>query len=243
MKILLIGHGRMGQLIEKTAVSQGMEIAHVIDIDNKSDLWRLGKVADIAMDFSHPSMLPQVCEYVRRTGTPYLCGTTGCSPQENELVRGAGEIAPVVHSANYSLGVAVMRRAVIEISKVLKDSFDIEVTELHHNQKIDAPSGTAKMLIDAIDPAGEYRLVYGRQGICGKRGEKEIGVHSLRGGSMAGEHTVGFFGQDEVVEITHKAVSRQIFVSGALHCAGLLTKMRPGYYTLQQILFERGENA
>ena len=241
MRILLIGHGRMGQLIEDTALAQGMEIAGVIDIDNKGDLQKMGKVADIVMDFSHPSMLPQVCEYVRRTGTPYLCGTTGCSPQESELVRAAGEYAPVVHSANYSLGVAVVRQAVAQMSAVLKDSFDIEVTEIHHNQKIDAPSGTAKLLIEAADPNGECRLVYGRQGFCGKRGEKEIGVHSLRGGSMAGEHTVSFFGQDEVVEITHKATSRQIFVSGALHCAGLLVKLRPGFYTLQQILFERGE--
>ena len=143
----------------------------------------------------------------------------------------------MLHSANYSVGVAVFRRALEAVSDVLKPDFDIEIMETHHNQKVDAPSGTAKLLLEAIDPNHEYTPVYGRQGICGKRGGKEIGVHALRGGTEAGTHTVSFFGPDEVFEITHRASSRQIFVNGALHAARKLCRMPKGRYELSDILF------
>ncbi|MFR1809619.1 MAG: 4-hydroxy-tetrahydrodipicolinate reductase, partial [Pygmaiobacter massiliensis] len=105
-------------------------------------------------------------------------------------------------------------------------------------QKADAPSGTAKLLVDAVVPEHHLTPVYGRQGFCGRRGKTEIGIHAIRGGTVAGEHTVSFFGEDEVLEITHKAASRRIFASGALHAARALAKLPKGYYTLDQILFE-----
>ncbi len=237
MKILLIGHGRMGQLIEKTALAAGDEIAAVIDIDNFSDLEKLGKVADVAIDFSSPASLPNTAAYIRRTGTALLSGTTGMGDREMAILDELGKYAPVMYSANYSVGVAVLRRALEQVSGVLKPDFDIEIVETHHNQKVDAPSGTAKMLLKAVDPAGEYTPVYGRQGICGKRTEKEIGVHALRGGTEAGTHTVSFFGTDEVLEFTHRASSRQIFVSGALHMARKLYRMPKGRYQLDDVLF------
>lgn len=237
MRILLVGHGRMGRLIEQTALAAGDEIAAVVDIDNISDLEKMGKVADVVMDFSNPAALPAVAAYVRRTGTALLSGTTGCTASDMAVFAQLGQYAPVMLSANYSVGVAVFRRVLEQISDVLKPDFDIEIVETHHNQKVDAPSGTAKLLLDAIDPDHEYTPVYGREGNCGKRSPKEIGVHSLRGGTEAGTHTVSFFGVDEVFEITHRATSRQIFVNGALHMARKLWRMPKGRYDLQDILF------
>ena len=237
MRIVLVGHGRMGRLIEQTALAAGDEIAAVADIDNISDLETLGKVGDIVIDFSSPAALPAVAAYVRRTGTALLSGTTGCTAGDMAVFTELGRYAPVMHSANYSVGVAVFRRVLEEISGVLKPDFDIEIVETHHNQKVDAPSGTAKLLLEAIDPGHEYTPVYGREGNCGKRSPKEIGVHALRGGTEAGTHTVSFFGADEVFEITHRATSRQIFVNGALHMARKLWRMPKGRYDLQDILF------
>ena len=230
MRIVLVGHGRMGRLIEQTALAAGDEIAAVADIDNISDLETLGKVGDIVIDFSNPAALPAVAAYVRRTGTALLSGTTGCTAGDMAVFTELGRYAPVMHSANYSVGVAVFRRVLEQISDVLKPDFDIEIVETHHNQKVDAPSGTAKLLLEAIDPRHEYTPVYGRQGNCGKRSPREIGVHALRGGTEAGTHTVSFFGVDEVFEITHRAASRQIFVNGALHMARkLVTCARASY--------------
>ena len=236
MKILLIGHGRMGRLIEQTAIAAGDQMGGIVDIGNLGDLETIGRVADIAIDFSSPSALPAVARYVRQTGTPLLSGVTGLSGAELNTFGELGRFAPVMHSANYSLGVAVFRRALEEVREVLGD-FDIEIVETHHNQKADAPSGTAKLLLEAVDPRHERTPVYGRQGITGPRDKKEIGVHALRGGTEAGTHTVSFFGPDEVFEITHRASSRQIFVNGALHAARRLCRMPKGRYELKDILF------
>ncbi|MCI8301481.1 MAG: 4-hydroxy-tetrahydrodipicolinate reductase [Oscillospiraceae bacterium] len=236
MKILLIGHGRMGRLIEQTAIAAGDQMGGIVDIGNLGDLETIGRVADIAIDFSSPSALPAVARYVRQTGTPLLSGVTGLSGAELNTFGELGRFAPVMHSANYSLGVAVFRRALEEVREVLGD-FDIEIVETHHNQKADAPSGTARLLLDAVDPRHERTPVYGRQGITGPRDKKEIGVHALRGGTEAGTHTVSFFGPDEVFEITHRASSRQIFVNGALHAARRLCRMPKGRYELKDILF------
>ena len=239
MRIILVGYGRMGHLIEETALAAGDQVVGVFDVDNISQLETLDRIGDVVIDFSNPAALPAVAAYVRRTGTPLLSGVTGCTAGDLAVLEELGRRAPVLHSANYSLGVAVLRRALQEVSGVLKPDFDIEIVETHHNQKADAPSGTAKLLLQAIDPAGEYTPVYGREGACGKRNAKEIGVHALRGGTEAGTHTVSFFGQDETLEFTHRASSRQIFVNGALRMARVLCRMPQGRYTLDQLLFQQ----
>ena len=240
MKIVLIGRGKMGRLIAETARAAGDEVEAVFGRDDLDQLAKLGKVADVVIDFSRPEALPEVISYVRRTGTPLLSGTTGYSAAEMEQLRALGDCAPVLWSANFSLGVAVLYRALQAVSGVLKPDFDIEITETHHNQKADAPSGTAKLLVNAIDSAHELTPVYGREGNCGKRSKDEIGIHALRGGTVPGTHTVHFFGPDEELEFTHRAASRQIFVNGALHMARLLPGRANGVYDLQKILF--GEN-
>lgn len=227
----------MGRLIEQTATAAGDTVVAAISANNLRELDTLGRIADVVMDFSGPAALPSVAAYVRRTGTPLLSGTTGYTAEQMEVLSQLGQFAPVLHSANYSVGIAVFRRVLEQVSDVLKPDFDIEIVETHHNQKADAPSGTAKLLLEAIDPRHEMKAVYGREGLCGKRGEKEIGIHAIRGGTMAGQHTVHFFGADEVLEITHTAGSRQIFVNGALHMARKLRNMPKGRYDLQDILF------
>ena len=236
MKLLLIGHGRMGRLIEQTALAGGDSIGGIISAGNLSDLQTIGRVADAAIDFSAPAALPAVARYVQATGTALLSGVTGLSQAEMAVFDDLGRYAPVIHSANYSLGVAVFRRALEEVAGALED-FDIEIVETHHNRKADAPSGTAKLLLDAVDPHHRRTPVYGRHGVTGPREKKEIGMHALRGGTEAGTHTVSFFGPDEVFEITHRASSRQIFVNGALHAVRTLVQLPKGRYELQDLLF------
>lgn len=225
----------MGSLIAETARANGDEVAAAL---GRRDLDAIGdKKADVVIDFSRPEALPEIASYIRHTGTPLLSGTTGFSPAEKTRLEEVGQYAPVLWSANFSLGVAVLYRALRQISGVLQPDFDIEITETHHKQKADAPSGTARLLAEAVDPAHALTPVYGREGSCGRRGKSEIGIHALRGGTVAGTHTVHFFGVDEELEFTHRAASRQIFVNGALHMARLLPGRPNGVYDLQKILF------
>lgn len=237
MKILLIGRGRMGQMIRATAEAAGDTIPASFDEFDIQDLAKEGKVADVMMDFSRPQALPSIADYVRRTGTPLLSGTTGMSAEDKAVLAELGDHAPVLWSANYSLGVAVLYRALRTIAPVLLPDFAVEIVETHHDQKEDAPSGTAKLLLEAVDPEGRLTPVYGREGVPGKRKATEVGIHALRGGTVAGTHTVHLFGPDEELELTHRAASRQIFVNGALHMARLLPGRPNGLYDLQTILF------
>lgn len=237
MRIVLIGRGKMGTLIRETAAAAGDEIEAAFGRDDLDQLGKLGKAADVVMDFSRPAALPEIAAYVRRTGTPLLSGTTGYTEAEKERLFALGSAVPVLWSANYSLGVAVLARALRVIVPVLGQDFDIEITETHHNQKADAPSGTAKLLLEAMDPQHRLRPVYGREGSVGRREKNEVGIHALRGGTVAGTHTVHFFGPDEELELTHRAASRRIFVNGALHMAHLLPGRPNGVYDLQKILF------
>lgn len=227
----------MGRLIQETACAAGDEIEASFGRRDLDQLGKLGKAADVVIDFSRPETLPEICSYVRRTGTPLLSGTTGYTAGQLRQLESLGTSAPVLWAANFSLGMAVLYRALAQVSGVLKPDFDIELTETHHNQKEDAPSGSARLLLDALDPGHDMRLVYGREGNTGKREKNEIGIHALRGGTVAGTHTVHFLGPDEELEFTHRAASRQIFVNGALHMARLLPGKPNGIYDLQKILF------
>ena len=171
----------------------------------------------------------------------YLCSPVDVSPKFPLFV-GMTSMAVLAWAFNVfpAIGVAALRHLVAQATRELP-GFDIEICETHHNQKVDAPSGTAKMLLDeviAAEPESDYYAQYGREGICGKRNPKEVGMHSLRGGTVAGVHTVSFFGTDEEVSLTHRATSRQIFVNGALAAAQKLAKREPGFYTFDQVMFE-----
>ena len=235
-QLVIVGAGRMGKEVRALAEESGAwRLLAAVDIDTVGELESLGK-ADMVIDFSAPGSLPHVAAYVRRTGTPLVSGTTGYSEDDKAALRALGEFAPVLYSANYSIGVAVLRRLAAEAAAMLK-GFDIEIVETHHNKKADAPSGTAKLLLEAVDPDGACEPVYGREGLCGARRSREIGVHAVRGGTVAGEHVVAFFGDSEEVKLSHRADSRRIFAAGALRAAGALAGRENGFYTLEQILF------
>lgn len=226
----------MGKLIEQTLEEAGDSVVSRIDIDNAEELDSMDKVADVIMDFSNPSLTDRLVAYAGRTGTPLLSGTTNMTVQQHEAMASLADKIPVIWASNYSLGVNLFMHILPQVADAL-EGWDIEITETHHNKKVDAPSGTAKSLADAIDPKGAYERVCGRSGNCGARTKKEIGMHALRGGTVTGEHKVDFFGNDEVFEITHKAGSRQILVDGAIGAARKLISKEPGLYDMETLLF------
>ena len=238
IKVLVIGDGRMGTIVrELVEADSDMELAGIIGMENRGDLLDAAPAADVAIDFSHKSMLDFVEAYVKRTHAALVSGTTGFDDAEMLRLHALGDCAPVIHSANYSLGVAVLRRLAAQAAEAL-EGFDIEIVETHHNQKVDAPSGTAKLLLAAVDPQGQYEVVSGREGFVGARPKKEIGMHALRGGTVAGVHEVHYFGEDEEVTLTHRATSRRIFATGAVAAAKKLADRDAGFYTFDQLMFE-----
>lgn len=237
-KLFLAGTGKMGQMIAGLAKEQGIEVVGTADVNTVDALKDAVVQADAVIDFSHRDMLEPLAEFVKRNRLPLVCGTTGLEEHHRAILKELSCEAPVLYSANFSVGIAVLRRVAAQAAAALGEDFDIEIVETHHNQKVDAPSGTAKILLDAVNPNGEYTPVYGRQGMCGARTKKEIGVHALRGGTVAGEHVVRFFGKEEEIALSHRADSRRIFAAGALKTAQLLCDKAPGLYTLEDVLFD-----
>ena len=235
MKLFLSGYGRMGHMVESLALERGWEIVGRADVTTP-EVYGTAPKADVCIDFSGVGALPLLTDYIRRTKTPLLSGTTGFTDPDFAVLQELSTLVPVIWTANYSTGIAVLKRMVREFAPVLRD-WDKELVELHHNQKVDAPSGTAKQLLQELDPDGSATPVYGRQGLCGKRKPEEIGVFSLRGGTVAGEHSVLFFGEDESLELTHKAQSRRVFAAGAIRAAQALAEKPAGYYTLEELIF------
>ena len=237
-KVYVVGGlGRMGQLVRATVeATDGLELAGTYDVNNIDELDEEAPAVDLVIDFSRPEALPHVISYVRRTGAALVSGTTGLTEDQLAGLRELGDKSRVVWSSNYSLGVAVLRRVAAEAARALA-GWDIEIVETHHNQKADAPSGTALALLASVDPEGECSVAYGREGIVGVRPAREIGMHALRGGTVAGTHEVHFFGPDEEVCLTHRATSRQIFVAGAVACAKRLLEAEPGFHSFDELMF------
>lgn len=247
IKIVVMGAGRMGTLIRtiaEAARTEAGEPAFEVVAQIGFDLSELegAPAADAIVDFSNVATLDAVAAYVRRTGVALVSGTTGYSEEQLATLRALGEDAPVLWSGNYSIGIAALRHLVAQATRELP-GFDVEIVECHHNQKVDAPSGTAKMLLDEVVAteaevgAGTYEPIYGRSGLCGARDPHEVGMHSLRGGTVAGVHEVHFFGPSEEVTLTHRAESREIFVNGALAATRKLVGMAPGFYTFDEVMF------
>ncbi len=235
MRVFLSGYGRMGRMVEEIAGERGWQVVGYADIDCPEN-YETAEKADVCIDFSGVGALESVIGYARRTKTPLVCGTTGLTEPDFEALRELAEEVPVIWAANYSAGIAVLRKILREYAPALSD-WDKEIVEKHHNQKIDAPSGTAKVLLQELDPDAEATVIHGREGMCGKRKENEIGVFALRGGTVAGEHSVFFFGRDETLTLTHSASSRRIFAAGAIRAAQALAQKPNGYYTLEELIF------
>lgn len=235
MKIAILGSGAMGQVLAKmTEEKDGFELAGIIEPMEGQKPDDLEDV-DVIIDFSNPANLQMLVDYCTANKCPAVIATTGFSDAQLAAIDELAKTVPVVFSANYSLGVNVMKRVIAEITPILEDAFDIEIIEKHHNKKLDSPSGTAKMLLAAADREGKYDHIFGREGNR-KRG-KEIGVHAIRAGNIAGEHTVIYAGEDEILEVKHTAGSKKIFAAGALTAAAFAKDAEAGLYSMEDVLF------
>lgn len=194
--------------------------------------------ADVIVDFSHPSALEGLLEFADNRGLPLVVATTGLSESQVESVRQAARSVPIFFSFNMSLGVNLMSALAGVATKVLGGQFDIEIIERHHNRKLDAPSGTAIMLANAVSKQLPIPpdFVYERHSRREQRASGEIGIHAIRGGTIVGEHELLFAGQDETLSITHTAYSRDVFATGALAAAVFMFGKPPGLYDMNDLI-------
>ena len=195
--------------------------------------------ADVIIDFSTASAMSGLFAYSAARGIPVVVCTTGLSEEQTAAMKETSSRVAVLKSANMSLGINLLQTLLAEAApKLAAAGFDIEVVEKHHNQKIDAPSGTALALADSINDAmdGAYTYVYDRSARRQKRPEKEIGISAVRGGTIVGDHDVIFAGEDEVITFSHRAYSRAVFGKGAVEAAKFLAGKQPGFYTMHDVL-------
>ena len=194
--------------------------------------------ADVIIDFSSPAALPGLLEYAVDKRIPAVIATTGLNDAHIELIHKASKEIPVFFSANMSIGVNLVCELAKVAAKVLGESYDIEIVEAHHNQKIDSPSGTALMIADSISEelANSPVYEYNRQAKREKRSKNEIGIHSIRGGTIVGEHEVIFAGYNEVIKICHSAANKELFAAGAVNASKFIKDKKPGLYSMSDIV-------
>ncbi|MGN0832742.1 MAG: 4-hydroxy-tetrahydrodipicolinate reductase [Kiritimatiellia bacterium] len=238
MKIAIVGAaGRMGRMLCALAEGTELEVVSRVDVAEGFDRSWSDAVEGV-IDFSYHTVVPGCVEQAAERGLAYVIGTTGLTAEEQARVEAAAKKIPIVQSGNYSLGINLLLELVQNAAKALGPDYDIEIAEMHHRHKKDAPSGTALMLAKAA-AAGRGQpadFVYGRHGDIGERPVGEIAIHALRGGSVIGDHTVMFAGEVERVEITHKAQGREAFAAGALKALAWAAGRGPGLYTMRDVL-------
>ncbi len=198
------------------------------------------ETADVLIDFTFPEVSLKNLEICARLGRKIVIGSTGFTPEQRSKVEDFARRIPVVLAPNMSVGVNACFKLLKEAARILGDGFDVEIVELHHNQKKDSPSGTAvrmgEIVAEALGRDYNRCAVYHREGMCGARTKEEIGMQTVRGGDIVGEHTVYFIGMGERIEITHRAMSRDMFARGAVRAAGWIAGQQPGLYDMQDIL-------
>lgn len=250
--IILSGcNGKMGKAVTKSvAEAENTEIVGGIDIysenlsgypvfSNPSAISdEITKKADVIIDFSNPSALAGLLEYAVKNSIPAVISTTGLNDAQINLIKDASAKIPVFFSANMSLGVNLVCELAKKAAAVLGDSFDIEIIEMHHNQKIDAPSGTALMIADSIKEEldDDVKYEYDRHSKREKRTKNEIGIHAVRGGTITGEHQVIFAGLDEIITISHSARSKELFATGAITAAKFICGKPAGLYKMSDMI-------
>jgi len=239
-RIGIVGsQGRMGAALAQAIEAAGHEHSGGVDRD-EGDVTELAGKSDALVDFSAPAALQATLDACKAAGIPVLIGTTGLEGEHHAAIDEAAKAIPVLQTGNTSLGVTMLAHLVNEAASRLGDDWDIEIVEMHHRMKVDAPSGTAKLLGEAaakgrgIDLAANTES--GRDGITGKRADGAIGFAALRGGTVAGEHTVYFAGSEERIALTHLAENRMIFARGAVKGASWLLDKDAGRYTMPQVL-------
>lgn len=247
-KIVICGaNGKMGQTIYRCVkerkdciITGGIDLntQQYADFPIYKSIKELPEKPDAIIDYSHPSCLTSILEYCMTTGTPVVFATTGYSDEQIAEIKKAAAQIPVFFSWNMSLGINLLVQLAKKATAILGDQFDIEIIEKHHNQKIDAPSGTALMIANAINETrnDEMKYTYDRHSQRKKREDNEIGIHAVRGGTIVGVHEVLFAGNDETITISHSAASKTVFAEGSINAAAFIKSQKPGLYDMGSIV-------
>ncbi len=246
-RIVLCGaYGKMGRVLASIigarndcevvgGIDKGVGEASFPVVDAPS---KLSVKPDVIIDFSHPSALPELLEYCLTNGVALVAATTGYNEEEIATIKAAALQIPVFFTWNMSIGINLLVELAKKATKILGGQFDIEIVEKHHNQKIDAPSGTALMLANAINEElnNSCHYVYDRHSVRAKRSPDEIGIHAIRGGTIVGEHDIIFAGRDEVITLSHSAASKEVFAVGAVNAAVYLSGKPAGIYDMRDMM-------
>ncbi|MFZ7120047.1 MAG: 4-hydroxy-tetrahydrodipicolinate reductase [Eubacteriaceae bacterium] len=247
INILLSGcNGAMGKTLQEVIKNEeNMQVVAGYDNENKNntsfelytDLNDCNDNIDLIIDFSHFSVFDKILEFALSKKIPLVMATTGLTMENEKSIQEASITIPIFRTANMSIGVNVMLGLIADATKQL-DGFDIEIIEKHHNKKVDSPSGTALMLANEINTTlnNSMDFVYGREGKSTKRQTNEIGIHAFRGGTISGEHSVIYAGDDEIIEIKHTALSKKVFAKGAVRAAKFIYQKENGLYDMRKIL-------
>lgn len=246
-RIILSGaNGKMGKVIQSVVAGRNdCEIVAGVDLNTHSEEFpvydsidKVQESADVVIDFTNPVLIDGLLAYSERTGTPLVIGTTGYDHKQKKQIEDASENSAVFFTYNMSLGINLLANLAKKAADVLGSDFDIEIVEKHHNQKIDAPSGTAIMLADAVSEEFDEPLKYeyDRHSKREKRGKNEIGMHSVRGGTIVGEHEIIFAGRDEIITLSHSARSKEIFAVGAVNAAVYMNGKKQGLYSMKDLI-------
>ena len=249
VKAVICGaQGKMGRVLNDIISKRNdIEIIGGIDINDTTpyadfEIFKipseLKEKPQVIIDFSHPSALDGLCEYCLTNGVPLVIATTGYSDEQKNLIRKVSEQIPVFFTFNMSVGINLLCSLAKKAAAILGGQFDIEIVEKHHNQKIDAPSGTALMLADALNETldNKMRYVYDRHSVRQKREKSEIGIHAIRGGTIVGEHDIIFAGRDEVITLSHHAASKEVFAVGAVNAAVFIAGKPAGLYDMKDVI-------
>ena len=239
-RIIITGaKGRMGQAL-LGCVKNFRDLQVVGQIDQGEDLGAIVKDTDVVIDFSFHNATPEIAELCASNKKALVIGTTGHSDEEKSEIKNQKSKIPIVWSSNYSTGVNTLFWLTRKAAEIMGPAYDLEIIEMHHRTKKDAPSGTANSLAEILAEVRKQQLDkvarHGRVGIVGERGASEIGIHSIRGGDVVGDHTVIFANTGERLELTHKASSRETFANGALRAAQWVVRQNPGIYDMQDVL-------
>ncbi|MCF7926694.1 MAG: 4-hydroxy-tetrahydrodipicolinate reductase [Candidatus Izimaplasma sp.] len=239
MNIVISGYGAMGKTLEKVCKdNENADCIGVVDFKSENTVRsfeELTVVPDVIIDFSHPDVLDDLLAYALKNKVCLMIATTNYTQKQLSLIEKAAATIPILKATNTSLGITVLLNQVKQLKKQLPDA-DIEIIEHHHNNKIDTPSGTAKSIYSSLRNENST-IINGRKNEH-KRQENEIGIHSIRGGTITGYHEVIFALDQEVITLSHRAESKEIFAKGALNAAGFITGKSTGLYTMNDIISE-----
>ena len=249
--IILCGAlGRMGRAVTAAAPEHGCRVVAGVDrvaleadfpIVDVDSIDRITASANVIVDFSHHTAVEKLIPYAKKMRIPIVIATTGHDEEELNAINKLSKSVPVFYSRNMSLGVNLMISLCRNAAAALGESFDIEIIEKHHNKKLDAPSGTALMIAEAIrEVRANAEYVYDRSREMRSRGKSEIGIQTIRGGNIIGEHEVMFCGSCEVITVSHSAISRELFAEGALRAATFISNKEKGLYSMKELLLEAG---